>query len=64
MATKGYPGSHEKGSVIGGLDAAQKDPGVTIFHAGTALAAGNVQAVGGRVLGVSATGASVAEAQR
>ena len=64
MATKGYPGSHEKGSVIGGLDAAQKDPGVTIFHAGTALAAGNVQAVGGRVLGVTATGASVSEAQR
>ena len=64
MATKGYPGSHEKGSVIGGLDAAQKDPGVTIFHAGTALASGNVQAVGGRVLGVTATGASVAEAQR
>ena len=63
MAAKGYPGSYEKGSVIGGLDAAQKDPSVTIFHAGTALANGQVQATGGRVLGVTAIGGSVAKAQ-
>jgi phosphoribosylamine--glycine ligase len=64
MAAKGYPGAYEKGSVIGGLKAAQEDPDVTIFHAGTTLANGQVQAIGGRVLGVTATGASVGAAQR
>ncbi|MGC4026994.1 MAG: phosphoribosylamine--glycine ligase [Mesorhizobium sp.] len=62
MAAKGYPGTPEKGSVIGGLDAAAKT-GAQIFHAGTALKDGQIVANGGRVLNVTATGKTVAEAQ-
>ena len=63
MATKGYPGSYDTGSVIGGLAEAGRLPGVTIFHAGTRLVDGRITAAGGRVLGVTATGATIAEAQ-
>jgi len=64
MAANGYPGSYEKGSVIGGLEAAEAVDDVTIFHAGTAMNAdGEVVATGGRVLGVTALAPSVAEAQ-
>jgi phosphoribosylamine--glycine ligase len=63
MATKGYPGSYAKGSVIGGLDAAAAMDGVEIFHAGTKLEGDTVVANGGRVLGVAATAATAAEAQ-
>jgi phosphoribosylamine---glycine ligase len=63
MATNGYPGSYGKGSIIQGLDAAATFEGVEIFHAGTKLEGGRITAHGGRVLGVAATGRSVAEAQ-
>jgi phosphoribosylamine--glycine ligase len=63
MAAKGYPGAPEKGSVIRGVDAASGD-GVEIFHAGTAVNAGALVANGGRVLNVTAMGATVSEAQR
>jgi len=63
MAAAGYPGTPEKGSVIRGLDEAAND-GVEIFHAGTAVNAGALVANGGRVLNVTATGASVADAQK
>jgi phosphoribosylamine--glycine ligase len=64
MAAKGYPGAHGGGGVIGNLGPAGEIPGVTIFHAGTKRdAQGRVIASGGRVLGVTATGASVSEAQ-
>jgi phosphoribosylamine---glycine ligase len=63
MATKGYPGSYGKGSVISGLEAAAALPGVEIFHAGTRADGSRISASGGRVLGVAATGKSVAEAQ-
>jgi phosphoribosylamine--glycine ligase len=65
MAAKGYPGAYAKGSVIGGLERAAAMPHVKVFHAGTARdGAGRVVAAGGRVLGVTALGADVAEAQR
>jgi phosphoribosylamine--glycine ligase len=64
MATKGYPGSYGKGSVIRGLDAAAALEDVEIFHAGTKTEGGAITANGGRVLNVCATGQSVAEAQR
>jgi phosphoribosylamine--glycine ligase len=64
MAAKGYPGRYEKGSVIGGLDAASDDDGVMIFHAGTKRDGGRILANGGRVLNVTALGHSVAEARR
>ena len=63
MASKGYPGSYETGHVIHGLDEAAKLPGVQIFHAGTAKRDGRIVTAGGRVLSVTATGKTVAEAQ-
>ena len=65
MASKGYPGAYEKGSEIKGLDAAQSDDKVKVFHAGTARAAdGRLLAAGGRVLNVTALGDTVKEAQQ
>ena len=63
MASKGYPGTYEKGHEIFGLDAAASLPGVTLFHAGTEKRDGKIVAVGGRVLNVTATGKDVAEAK-
>ena len=63
MASKGYPGAYEKGHVIHGLDEAARLPGVQIFHAGTERRGNDIVAVGGRVLSVTATGKTVAEAQ-
>ncbi|MGQ9366987.1 phosphoribosylamine--glycine ligase [Azospirillum sp. ST 5-10] len=65
MAARGYPGDYAKNTEIRGLAAAAAVEGVTVFHAGTERAAdGRVLATGGRVLGVTASGATVAEAQR
>ena len=64
MATEGYPGSYAKGSVIGGLQAAESDADVTVFHAGTKQGAdGACLANGGRVLGVTALGESIGAAR-
>jgi phosphoribosylamine--glycine ligase len=63
MATKGYPGSYTKGSEIRQLDAANALEGVTVYHAGTRAEEGKILAHGGRVLGVTALGATVEEAQ-
>ena len=61
MAAKGYPGTPEKGGAIALNDA--ETEGAKVFHAGTALKDGGLVANGGRVLNVTATGASVTEAQ-
>ena len=63
LATQGYPGAYEKGSAIRGIDAAEEDDDVMVFHAGTARTDAGVVAAGGRVLGVTALGAGVAAAQ-
>jgi phosphoribosylamine---glycine ligase len=63
MASKGYPGSYQKGHVIHGLEEAARLPGVQVFHAGTERRDGRIVAVGGRVLNVTATGKTVLEAQ-
>lgn len=63
MAAKGYPASPEKGSVIRGVEAAAGES-VEIFHAGTDLRGGELVANGGRVLNVTAMGASAGEAQK
>jgi phosphoribosylamine--glycine ligase len=63
MATKGYPGSYGRGSVIEGLDDAASVEGVEIFHAGTIVKDGTILANGGRVLNVCALGKTVTEAQ-
>jgi len=53
MASGGYPGSYEKGKVIGGLSTAGAIDGVTVFHAGTASLNGDIITAGGRVIGVT-----------
>jgi phosphoribosylamine--glycine ligase len=63
MAARGYPGSYDKGSRIRNLAAAGELPDVTVFHAGTVRDGDDILASGGRVLGVTARGPSVAEAQ-
>ncbi|MFC4669883.1 phosphoribosylamine--glycine ligase [Seohaeicola nanhaiensis] len=62
MAARGYPGAYEKGSVIGGLDALPETGRQMCFHAGTAEKDGRVVANGGRVLNLTARGATLAEA--
>ncbi|MGY9014174.1 MAG: phosphoribosylamine--glycine ligase [Rhodospirillales bacterium] len=64
MAANGYPGFYRKGSVIKGLDAANAVEDVIVFHSGTQSKDGNILATGGRVLGVTALGSTVAEAQK
>ena len=69
LASKGYPGSYEKGSVIeNGLDGLARlaaEKGSAIFHAGTALGPdGELLAVGGRVLAVTALGSDGEDARR
>jgi phosphoribosylamine--glycine ligase len=63
MAAKGYPGAYTKGSEIKGLEAAAADPNVEIFHAGTKRDGMRILADGGRVLGVTARGSTIAEAR-
>ncbi|QUS34882.1 phosphoribosylamine--glycine ligase [Falsirhodobacter algicola] len=63
MAARGYPGTYEKGSEIRGLDALEETSRQMVFHAGTAQKDGRIVAVGGRVLNVTARGATLAEAQ-
>ena len=63
MCARGYPGEPEKGSEIRGLEGAAAMEGVEIFHAGTAARNGRIIANGGRVLNVTARGATVAEAR-
>ncbi|WP_333795536.1 phosphoribosylamine--glycine ligase [Hyphomicrobium sp.] len=63
LAAKGYPGTPEKGTEIRGLEAAREVAGVEIFHAGTRRDGERILADGGRVLAVTALGATVAEAQ-
>ena len=63
MAAKGYPGAYAKGSAIKGLDALPETSSQMVFHAGTAAKDGQIVANGGRVLNVTARGATLAEAQ-
>jgi len=63
LATRGYPGVYGKGSVIDGLADLPEDSFHMVFHAGTSEAEGRIIATGGRVLSVTARGASLSEAQ-
>jgi phosphoribosylamine--glycine ligase len=63
LAAKGYPGGYARGSVIGGLGEAETMEGVEIFHAGTRREDGRILANGGRVLDITASGKTVAEAR-
>ena len=61
-ASGGYPGSYMIGVPIAGLEEAARVPGVEIFHAGTTVDGEQYRTAGGRVLGVTATGADLQEA--
>ena len=64
MAANGYPETYEKNTRIDNLAEAAQIEGVAILHAGTALGAnGEILATGGRVLGITATGTTVQQAQ-
>jgi len=63
MASGGYPGDYEKGKKITGLEEAQKLKDVMVFHAGTSAKNGDIVTSGGRVLGVTAMGADIADAK-
>jgi phosphoribosylamine--glycine ligase len=64
LASEGYPASPRTGDVIEGLDEASALPGVTVFCAGVGSDdAGSLVTAGGRVLDVTATGATIAEAR-
>ena len=64
IASGGYPGSYEKGKVITGLDRFDTEDGYYCFHAGTSLTPdGKTVPSGGRVLGVTAIGATLKEAR-
>ncbi len=63
MASGGYPDEYQKGIVITGLKEAAELDDVVVFHAGTKLSDRGVVTSGGRVLGVTAIGATVAAAK-
>ena len=64
VASGGYPGKYESGLPIEGVKEANSIPGVTVFHAGTALNAdGQLVTAGGRVLAVTGVANSIAEAK-
>jgi phosphoribosylamine--glycine ligase len=62
MASEGYPGSFERGKVISGLESLDGWKDGIVFHAGTARRDGQWVTTGGRVLGVTALGATVGDA--
>ena len=63
MASGGYPGEYEKGKVITGIKEANAQKDVVVFQAGTAADGKNIVSNGGRVLGVTALGTDVSDAQ-
>lgn len=63
MASKGYPASYEKNTLINGVSDAEKS-GALVFHAGTAEKEGQLLATGGRVLSVTAFGETISQAQQ
>ena len=62
LASRGYPEASESGRAIAGLDEAERVPGVTVYHAGTARRDGRLVTAGGRVLTVVGRGAEFSEA--
>lgn len=63
LASDGYPVSYEKGFVIKGLERFEKEDGYYCFHAGTKMTEQGIVTNGGRVLGITAKGATLKEAR-
>lgn len=63
MASGGYPGEYQKGLPITGIDVAESDPDVVVFHAGTKLDGSSLVTSGGRVLNVTAIGLTLEAAR-
>jgi phosphoribosylamine--glycine ligase len=63
MASAGYPGDYAKGKPLRGLDEAAQVPDTKVFHAGTMKMGDQIVNDGGRVLGVTAVGNTLAEAK-
>jgi phosphoribosylamine---glycine ligase len=63
MCSGGYPGKYDNGKPITGVADADALPGVKVFHAGTKIDGNRVVTDGGRVLGVTALGKTLAEAK-
>ena len=63
LASDGYPLIYQKGLPISGLEEFKKHDGYYCFHAGTKLVDGQIVTNGGRVLGVTAKGATLKEAR-
>ncbi len=64
LASGGYPNAYEKGKKITGVEEAELDQNIKVFHAGTAMKDGSLVTNGGRVLGVSAVADTLEEALR
>ena len=64
LASKGYPGKYNTGKVITGIDVAEAEDGITVYHAGTKLSdSGDILTAGGRVLDVTAVAPTFEEAR-
>ncbi|MGE5892464.1 MAG: phosphoribosylamine--glycine ligase, partial [bacterium] len=64
LSSGGYPGAYEKGKVIRGFERFRNIENVKVFHAGTAFNGDQVVTTGGRVHGVTATGATLKDAKQ
>ncbi|MEO5362028.1 MAG: phosphoribosylamine--glycine ligase [Magnetococcus sp. DMHC-8] len=64
MVAGGYPGDYATGHRIAGLAEVAGQPDLQVFHAGTRQQGGEIVTAGGRVLGVTALGATVADARQ
>ena len=62
LASGGYPGAYEKGKKITGIEDAEKDSRVAVFHAGTKCTGEDILTDGGRVLGVTSTDGDLSRA--
>jgi phosphoribosylamine--glycine ligase len=62
LASGGYPGNYDKGRIISGIDKAEAEKDIVVFHAGTKKDDDKLMTSGGRVLYVTALGETLEEA--
>jgi phosphoribosylamine--glycine ligase len=62
VASPGYPGDYPKGLPISGIEAAEDQDDIVVFHAGTVIQDSQLVTAGGRVLNVTATGITLGDA--